>query len=48
LTHRRDQLRGWAYRIRAFMCKMKIHLFETSPKYGFAGTGADRCGPPGE
>lgn len=27
------------------MCKMKIHLFETSPKYGFAGTGADRCGP---
>ena len=24
---------------------MKIYLFETSPKYGFAGTGADRCGP---
>ena len=27
------------------MCKMKIHLFETSPKYGFAATGADRRGP---
>jgi hypothetical protein len=47
-SHRRDRLRGWAYRIRTFMCKMNIHLFETSPKYGFAGTGADRCGTPGE
>jgi hypothetical protein len=29
-SHRRDRLRGWAYRIRTLMCRENIHLFEKS------------------
>ena len=43
-----DRLRGWAYRIRTSMCKVKIHLFERTAKFGFPGSGADRDAIPGE
>jgi hypothetical protein len=51
-VHRRDtsgdRLRGWAYRIRTSMCKVKIHLFELSAMFGFTCTSADRLVAPGE
>jgi hypothetical protein len=47
-TYRRNQLRGWAYRIRTSMCREKIHLFEHSAMFGFAWTDADRPVVPGE
>ena len=34
--HLRDRLRGWPYRIRTSMCKVKDHLFDKSPELGFA------------
>jgi hypothetical protein len=37
-----------AYRIRTSMCKVKIHLFEKSQRFGFAQACADRCILPGE
>ena len=42
-SHRRDRLRGWAYRIRTSMCKVKILLFEKSQRFGFAQASADPC-----
>ena len=34
-SHRRDRLRGWAYRTRTSMCREKIHLIEMSRQFEF-------------
>jgi hypothetical protein len=36
------ELRGWPYRTRTSMCKVKIHLFELSTMLGFTHASADR------
>ena len=37
----RERLRGWACRIRTFMCKDEIYLFEHAGMFGLAWTDAD-------
>jgi hypothetical protein len=47
-TRRGDRLHAWAYRIRTFMCKVKIHLFELSAMSGFSAPAQTVLVVPGE